>query len=75
MGCWHGPHGCGPWYGGPYAEWSDEMDWPIRRRVRRARRGDQEMAADELEARLDELRDELRRVQAELENLHAAGRS
>jgi hypothetical protein len=76
MGCWHGGHGCGPWYGGPSGrswygpeDWYAEADWPIRRRYRRQGRLDREMAADELEARLAELRDEVGRVEAELAGL------
>jgi hypothetical protein len=76
MGCWHGYHGCGPWYGGPYgpgwyepADWYEEAEWPVRPRHRRYRRLDRESAAQELEARLDDLREELRRVEAELVSL------
>ena len=69
MGCAHGPHDCGAWYGGPYSDWSEEMDWPVRRRARRVRRADPDPSTDEIVARLDELRDEIRQVGAELEKL------
>lgn len=72
MGCAHGPHDCGAWYGGPYSDWSEEMDWPVRRRARRVRRADPDPSTDEIVARLDELRDEVRRVGAELEKLRGA---
>ena len=77
MGCWHG-HGCGPAYCGPAPrgwygpvdeyEWREDADWPLRRRVRE-RPDDRDMRAASLEARFDELREELRRVEAALENL------
>lgn len=80
MGCWHGWHGCGPPYGVPYArgwcepgEWYEEAGWPARRRDRRPQRLDPETAVDELELRLDELRDEMRRLETELLNLRGAG--
>lgn len=79
MGCWHG---CGPWHGWPpprgwYGpplegfEWyEDEEDWPIRRRRhRRERAAEGETSALSLEARLDELHAELRRVEAALDEL------
>lgn len=74
MGCWHGGyHGCGPWHGPGYgpgwyepADWDEEADWPIRRRYRRSRRWEREADADELEAQLADLRDEVRRVEAAL---------
>lgn len=76
MGCWHGWHGCGPWHGPPYgggwygpADWDEEPDRPFRRRYRRYRRPDRETAAEELEARLGDLRDEMQRVEAELTGL------
>lgn len=78
MGCWHG-HGpwCGwppprDWYGPPVGvpDWSEEQEWPMRRRrYRRERPIDREQAAASLEARLDELQDELRRVEAALAEL------
>ena len=83
MGCWHDWHdwhGCGPSYGVPYgrgwsepADWYEEREWPARRRDRRLQRLDPEMAVGELESRLDELRDEMRRVESELTNLRGAG--
>jgi hypothetical protein len=83
MSCGHGWHSCGPWSGPPYSrgwygppDWYEEADWPIRGRSRRYRRPDPETAAEELETRLEELREEVRRVEAELGHLvrpdHAA---
>ncbi len=76
MSCWHGGHGCGPWHGGPYspgcydpADWYGEADWPAPRRYRRPARPDPEAAADDLQARLEALRDEVRRVEADLMDL------
>lgn len=75
MGCWHGWHGCGPWYASPYVrrwygpdEWDELEDRPM---PRRSRRGwiDREAAAEDLEGRLEELRTELRRAEAELAEL------
>ena len=51
------------------ADWYEEADWPVRRRYRRPARLDPDAAADDLEARLDALRDEVRRVEADLMNL------
>jgi uncharacterized small protein (DUF1192 family) len=80
MSCGHGWHGCGPWHGGPYgggwyepADWYGEADWPVRRRAPRYRRMESETATDELEARLAELRDEIRRVEADLGSLRGSG--
>ena len=81
MGCWHGHgygHGCGPgyywpaprgWYG-PVDEddWYEDVNWPLRRRGR-GRPIDPEMRAATLETRLEELREELRRVEAALDDL------
>ncbi len=79
MGCWHGWHGCGPSYGAPYgrgwyepADWDEERAWPSRRRDRRSQWLDRETADDELAARLDALRDEVRRMEAELVNLRGS---
>ena len=79
MGCAHGWHGCGHWYGPPYgggwyepAEWDEEADRPIRRRSRGYRRPEGETAPEELEMRLDELRDEIRRVENELVSLRGS---
>lgn len=78
MGCWHG-HGyhCGwptpGWYGPAVdeADWLYEQDWPVRRRrYRREQPADPESTVKSLEARLDELRDELRRVEAALGEMH-----
>jgi hypothetical protein len=80
MSCGHGWHGCGPWYGPPYgrdwygpADRYEEADWPVRRRSRRALRLEAETAPEDLEARLGELREEIRRVEAELVSLRGAG--
>lgn len=79
MGCWHGHgHGCSPggywatprgWYG-PVDEddWYEEVNWPMRRRPR-ARPVGREMRTASLEARLEELREELRHVEAALDDL------
>lgn len=79
MSCWHGWHGCGPWYGPPPdrgwyepAEWYEDADWPIHRRPRRYRRVDRAAGAEDLEARLAELRDEVSRVEAELLSLRGS---
>lgn len=82
MGCshgWHGAHGCGPAYAGPHDRgWCDPGDWyeaadgPIRR-PRRARRSDPEVDVEDLEARLEQLRESVRRVEAELESLRGPG--
>ena len=79
MSCWHGSHGwhgCGPWNGPPNgrgwygpADWEDDLEQPIRRRGRRYGRLDRPVASDELEARLVDLRDEVRRVESELLDL------
>jgi uncharacterized small protein (DUF1192 family) len=82
MGCWHGMHnwhGCSPSYGASYgrgwcepADWYEDAGWPTRRRDRRSQGLDREAGADELAATLDALRDEVRRVEAELVNLRAS---
>ena len=72
MSCGHGWHGCGPWYGpprgegwyGPY-DWYEELDRPIRRRYRRHTRSDAESVAEDLEARLSALREEISRAETE----------
>ncbi len=80
MRCGHGWHGCGPWYGPPYelpfghgegghAGWYEEAGWPARGRYRPGRRADPELAAEELESRLEDLRHEIDRVEAELAHL------
>ncbi len=76
MSCGHGWHGCSPWCGPPYGrvryepvEWYEPSEWPILRRSRRPQRPDRGSAADVLEARLADLRDEMRRVEAELTEL------
>ena len=75
MSCGHGWHGCGPWYGPPNGPgWYDPADWyeeaaPAFRRRGRYHRFEREAPADELEARLAELRDEVRRVESELSEL------
>jgi hypothetical protein len=74
MSCWHGWHGCGPWYGPPNAGWYEPTDWyeevPLRR-GRRSRRFERETSTDELEARLVDLRDEMRRLESTLSELHS----
>jgi hypothetical protein len=69
MGCWHG---CGHRYGPPYGiAWGEPVEWydPVMRPPRRRRRFDPEEVADELEARLEALHDEVRRVESELVSL------
>jgi hypothetical protein len=75
MSCWHGPygHGCGLWHGYGYApygppDWFEDFEWPVRPPLRRAERG---LAADDLEARLDALRDEIRGVEREIAGLRS----
>jgi hypothetical protein len=77
MSCWHG---CEPWHGWPPArgrygpvagpaEWLEDFEDepPMRRgRHRRVRTGDRELSAVSLESRLDDLQEELRRVEAAL---------
>jgi hypothetical protein len=82
MSCGHGWHGCGPWYGPPYGRgWYGTPDWyeeeypPIRGRSRRSRGRDPEAAADELEERLENLRGEVRRIEAELANVSRSGQA
>jgi uncharacterized small protein (DUF1192 family) len=74
MGCRHSWHECGPWYGpanGP--DWYGPADWveepPRARRRRRYGRLDDSEAGEDLESRLAELRDEVRRVEARLADL------
>jgi hypothetical protein len=75
MGCWHGGHGCGPWYGPPYGpDWYGPAGWaaepvPARWRGRRPGRFDGEDTAEELEARLADLRAKVGRMEAELAEL------
>jgi hypothetical protein len=81
MGCWHGYHGCGSWGDGPYARrWHEPVDWyagdaPGYWRWGRPRRADREGLTEELEARLDELQEELRMVSAELTRLRGADKA
>jgi uncharacterized small protein (DUF1192 family) len=80
MGCWHGGyHGCGAWYGPAYgpgryepADWYEEAA-PAFRRQRRHRRYEREVSAAELEAQLSDLRDEMRRLEADLSDLRRQG--
>jgi hypothetical protein len=75
MGCWHGwhdGHGCASWHRIPYdrgwyepVDYYDDADWPMRRRRPTARRGSGE-AQELIEARLDALRDEVSRLEADL---------
>lgn len=74
MGCRHDYyHGCGPGYYWPVPrgfyppdeyDWYDDVNWPLRRRHRE--RGER---ADALEMRLDELREEMRRIETALADL------
>jgi hypothetical protein len=78
MGCWHG---CGPWHvayrHGRWAEpywdpYDDEDELPVLPRRRRWGAGrDRERLAQSLEARLEDVRVELERVQAALAELKA----
>jgi len=88
VGCWHGwhdGHGCAPWHRAPFdrawygpVDWYDEADWPTWRPSRRGSRPDRAAPAEAIEARLDELREEMSRLEADLEDLRgvrpAAGR-
>ena len=80
MSCGHGWHGCGPSYSGHYGrgcdepvDWFEASDWPARGRARRYERLGRDEAADDLEARLGALRDEIRRVEADLASLRSSG--
>ncbi len=87
MSCRHGWHDCGPWYGPSYdagwygpqydagwgpRDWYEPADRPIRRGYRRGRRVDRGPTAEDLEGRLAELRDEIGRLQAELDEARGA---
>jgi hypothetical protein len=79
MCCGHGWHGCGPYYRGPCdrgswepVDWFDDADGPMRRRYRRPRQPDPEMAAEDLEARLEQLRRMVRQVETELMELRSS---
>lgn len=74
MSCRHGWHGCGPWYGPAYgpdsygpADWVEEP--PRARRRPRYGRLEGSDAGEDLEARIAELRDEVRRIEARLADL------
>jgi hypothetical protein len=75
MSCWHGWHGCGPWYGPPDGpDWYGPGGWapgpvPARWRGRRPGRFEEEDTAEDLEARLADLRAKVRRMEAELAEL------
>ncbi len=76
MPCWHGWHDCGRWYGPPYdpgwsgpSDWYEEPVWSGRRRHRRDRRPDPAEVAEDLAARIEDLREELSRTEAELADL------
>lgn len=82
MGCWHGyGHGCGPVYYGPAprgyygpadeGDWYEDVNWPLRRRSR-GRAGERESREVSLEMRLEELREEMRRIEAALADLPRA---
>ncbi len=66
MSCRHGWHGCGPWYGPAYGpDWYGPADWveePPRTRRRRYGRLESDETTEDLEARIAELRDEVRRM-------------
>jgi hypothetical protein len=73
MSCWHGSHGCGPWYGPPRGEgwygpddWDEQLDRQMRRRFRRSARPDADSVVDDLEMRLTALRDEIRQAETAL---------
>ncbi len=74
MGCWHGGyHGCGSWYGPPYG-WREPAEWymepPMSSRLRRSyRRAERQASAEDLEAQLTDLREEMRRVESDLADL------
>ena len=80
MGCWHGHgsgHGCGPGYCGPPRGWYgpvdecdryDDVDRRLRRPFRE-RAGERRSGEESLEARLEDLREELRRVESALADL------
>lgn len=79
MSCWHGWHGCGPWHAGPYwpgwrepPEWYADPGWTAGPRYRRGRVPDRGSDVADLEARLAELREEMRRIEAELLGLRGA---
>ena len=65
MSCWHG---CGQQHGWPPARgWYGPADRPMGwGDDRRARPRDRELTATSLESRLDDLQEELRRVEAAL---------
>lgn len=73
MGCWHGWHGCGPWYGPPYGpDPYDRAEWEAEpRRRRRSRRFEAEDTVEDLEAHLADLRGMVRRIEAELADLRS----
>lgn len=86
MGCWHGHgygHGCGPGYyvpaprgyHGPVDEydWYEDVSWPLRHRDRE-RAGERESRGASLEMRLEELREEVRRLEAALADLPPSAR-
>lgn len=78
MGCWHG---CGPyhlvyrhgrWVDPYWDPYDDDDELPvIPRRSRRSAGRNRETVAQSLEARLEDLREELERVQAALAELKA----
>ena len=76
MGCWHGHgHGyCGPAprrWNGPMDEYEtyEDVSWPRRRRVRGEAGADPGARMTSLEARLDDLDEELRRIETALNRL------
>jgi hypothetical protein len=74
-GCESWPYERGPYVRGAYgrgwygpADWDEDYESPRRRRGR-----GREKASENLEARLSELRDEVRRLEEELSGLRAPG--
>jgi uncharacterized small protein (DUF1192 family) len=78
MSCGHGcGHGSSPWYGRNWTGgcWSEDVDQRIGRREQPRRAMDDPSAAEEMEARLAGLQRAVRRLEAELAELHAGGAS
>ena len=75
MGCWHGGHGCGSWHGGSYwgprASRYEDLERPIGRRYHGPWMSRAE-ATNELEDRLEALRAQVDRVEAQLRDLRTA---
>jgi hypothetical protein len=75
MSCSHGWHDCRPCghvlYSGDwgYPDWVEDIDRLERQRVRGPRRRETGMAAEDLEARLDDLNRMVRGIERDLEDL------